>query len=379
MDAARGAAWVLALVLGLGGCGDNAPDSSLPADEAGLSRLELIGKKLFFDTSLSNPPGQSCASCHDPLTGFSGNFGSDAGVPFAADGTTLGMRNTPTAAYARFAPEFSVTADGARQVARGGQFLDGRAASLEEQAGIPLFAGGEMSLAGPAELSARVAAAPYAGLLKEEFGDAIFQEPALVLRAVTSAIAAFERSERFAPFSSRFDRWLAGEAQLSLQEAEGLALFADPAKGNCSGCHAFVPGSRATSDLLFTDFRYYNLGVPRNARIPANADDTFFDLGLCGPRRESVSDERLCGAFKVPTLRNVARKSAFMHNGVFSSLRDAVAFHARRDLSAADMPAAYRVNIEPVVVPFGLEDREIDAITAFLGALDDGAAATASR
>ena len=375
MGAPRGAAWVLALALG--GCGDNAPDTSLPADEAGLSRLELIGKKLFFDTSLSNPPGQSCASCHDPLTGFSGNFGSDAGVPFAADGTTLGMRNTPTAAYARFAPEFSVTADGARQVARGGQFLDGRAASLEEQAGIPLFAGGEMSLAGPAELSARVSAAPYAGLLKEEFGDAIFQEPALVLRAVTSAIAAFERSERFAPFSSRFDRWLAGEAQLSLQEAEGLALFADPAKGNCSGCHALVPGSREASDLLFTDFRYYNLGVPRNARIPANADGGFFDLGLCGPRRESVSDERLCGAFKVPTLRNVARKSAFMHNGVFSSLRDAVAFHARRDLSAADLPAAYRVNIEPVVVPFGLDDREIDAITAFLGALDDGVAAAA--
>ena len=377
MSAARGAAWVVALALG--GCGDPAPNTSLAADEAGLSRLELIGKNLFFDTSLSNPPGQSCASCHDPLTGFSGNFGSDAGVPFAADGITLGMRNTPTAAYARFAPAFSVTREGTRQVARGGQFLDGRAASLEEQAGIPLFAGGEMSLASPAELSARVAAAPYAGLLKAEFGDAIFDEPVLVLRAVTGAIAAFERSERFAPFSSRFDRWLAGEAQLSLQEAEGLALFADPAKGNCSGCHAFVPGSRATSDLLFTDFRYYNLGVPRNARIPANADGTFFDLGLCGPRRESVSDERLCGAFKVPTLRNVARKSAFMHNGVFSSLRDAVAFHARRDLSAADMPAAYRVNIEPVVVPFGLEDREIDAITAFLGALDDGAAATASR
>ena len=379
MSAARGAAWILALALG--GCGDNARDSSLAADEAGLSRLELIGKNLFFDTSLSNPPGQSCASCHEPERGFAGNFGSDAGVPFAADGVTLGMRNTPTAAYARFAPEFSVTPEGARQVARGGQFLDGRAASLEEQAGMPLFAAGEMNLASPAELSARLAAAPYAGLLKEEFGEAIFAQPALVLRAVTRAIAAFERSDRFATFSSRFDRWLAGEATLSPLETEGLALFADPAKGNCSSCHAFDPDSRAPSDLLFTDFRYYNLGVPRNARIPANAAADFFDLGLCGPRRESVADERLCGAFKVPTLRNVARKSAFMHNGVFSRLRDAVAFHARRDLSAADMPFAYRANIEPVVVPYGLEDREIDAITAFLGTLDDGfgAASVASR
>ncbi|HET7729908.1 MAG TPA: cytochrome c peroxidase [Usitatibacter sp.] len=372
MNAVRGAGWVLALALTLGACGDDTPDASLAAEDAGLSRLELIGKSLFFDTSLSNPPGQSCASCHDPQRGFAGNFGSGAGVPFAADGVTLGVRNTPTAAYARFAPGFSVIAQGARQVARGGQFLDGRAASLEEQAGMPLFAAGEMNLASPAELAARLASAPYAAQLRAEFGDGIFANPALVLQAVTSAIAAFERSDRFAPFSSRFDRWLAGEATLNSLESEGLALFGDPSKGNCASCHAFDATSRDPADLLFTDFRYYSLGVPRNPRIPANADPAFFDLGLCGPRRQSVADDGLCGAFKVPTLRNVAMKQAFMHNGVFSRLRDAVEFHARPDLAAADMPAAYRVNIAPAAGPLGLEDREIDAITAFLGALDDG-------
>ena len=358
------------LVLALAGCGGTGGESVAP-DEAGLSRLELIGKRVFFDTSLSNPAGQSCGSCHDPQTGFSGNFGSEAGVPFAADRATLGLRNTPTAAYARFAPGFTLTSVGSRQVARGGQFLDGRAASLEEQAGVPFFSAGEMNLAAPAELAARMSASSYATLVREEFGEAVFQSPVLALRAATTAIAAFERSARFAPFSSRFDRWLRGEATLTAPETEGFALFIDPAGGNCSACHTVDPASPDDAGRLFTDFGYYNLGVPRNPRIPANADPAFFDLGLCGPRRETVADQRLCGAFKVPTLRNVARRQAFMHNGVFTTLREAVAFHARRDAFVADLPIAYQGNVEAVVVPLALDDRQIDTITAFLATLDD--------
>ena len=359
------------LLLGLAACGGGGGGPDSPADdEAGLTRLELIGKRLFFDTSLSNPAGQSCASCHDPETGSSGNFGSTAGVPFAADKATLGLRNTPTATYASFTPPFTLASAEARPLARGGQFLDGRAGTLEEQAGQPLFAAAEMNLSGPAQLAERLAAAPYAPLLREEFGDAIFASPALVLQSVTSALAAFERTARFAPFSSRFDRWLAGEATLSPLEMEGLALFADPATGNCAGCHAYDPNARAGSRPLFTDFGYYVLGVPRNPLIPANADPAFFDLGPCGPKRD-VSDARLCGAFKVPTLRNVARKRAFMHNGVFTRLRDAVAFHARRDRFEPDLPAQYRGNVERDVVPSELDDHQLDAITAFLSSLDD--------
>ncbi|HZZ94765.1 MAG TPA: cytochrome c peroxidase [Usitatibacter sp.] len=376
-----------ALCAACGSGGSAAPP--LPDDEAKLSRLELIGKRIFFDVTLSNPPGQSCAGCHDSATAFAGNFGSSAGVPFAANGTTLGLRNTPTAMYASFTPAFSLAASGARLVASGGQFLDGRAAGLEEQAAIPFFSAGEMNISDPVELAGRLARGPYVALLVGEFGFGVFSD-GLVVEHAAKAIAAFERTVEFAPFSSKFDASLHGAAALTDLEMEGQRLFADPQKGNCASCHAFNPATRHPAELVFTDFTYHNLGVPRNMRIPSNADPAFFDLGLCGPRRAAPSDETLCGSFKVPTLRNAARKRAFMHNGFFTSLRDVVAFYATRDSnrvrwygSAAqfdDVPANYRANVDLALVPFRpsaavpvpLDEHEIDAITAFLGTLDDG-------
>src|SRR5437868_11220608 len=138
------------LAIGVAGCADE-PNGATAADEKDLSRLELVGKRVFFDTAISNPPGQSCGSCHDPATGFSGNFGGATGVPLAADRVTPGLRNTPTATYARFTPAFTLTNVDTRQVARGGQFLDGRAASLEEQAGMPFFSAGEVHVASVAQ------------------------------------------------------------------------------------------------------------------------------------------------------------------------------------------------------------------------------------
>jgi cytochrome c peroxidase len=358
------AGWFLALVISACG-GGSAPQ------EGGLTRLEFIGKSIFFDVTLSNPRGQGCVSCHDPATGFSGNFGSATGVPLAADGSTLGLRNTPTAAYASFAPPFTIETTGTRPVARGGQFLDGRAASLEEQAGMPFFSRGEMNIADAAELAAKLANAPYAVFLQEQFGPGVFADADQLLVSVEQAIAAFERTAQFAPFSSKLDNSLAGAVVLSPLESAGLALFVDPLKGNCATCHAFNAKSHAAADLLFTDFSYHVLGVPRNARIPANVDPAYFDLGLCGPKRPRVADDRLCGAFKVPTLRNVAHKKAFMHNGVFASLRDAVAFHAAGD-PAPDLPPAFRANVEPGAGPLGLQEHEIDSIVAFLLTLDDG-------
>jgi cytochrome c peroxidase len=375
------------------GCGGGGGPSAAPATdsaEASLTRLELIGKRIFFDTSLSNPPGQSCAGCHDPATAFAGNFGSETGVPLAADRTTLGLRNTPTAMYASFTPPFSVTTLGARLVPNGGQFLDGRAASLEEQARMPFFAAGEMNLVDTSQLADRLARSSYALLMAREFGLGVFSDPQVAVGSAVRAIAAFERTADFAPFSSKYDNARAGAAELTALEKEGLQLFADPDKGNCSKCHAFVANAKHPEDLLFTDFSYHNIGVPRNMRIPANGDAAFFDLGLCGPRRTAVADESLCGAFKVPTLRNVARKSAFMHNGFFTSLRDVVAFYATRDSTPGrwylygtqfdDVPARFRANVDLSLVPFQpaaamparLDEHEIDAITAFLRTLDDG-------
>jgi cytochrome c peroxidase len=358
--------------IGASGCADE-PRPAAGAQDSGLSRLELVGKRVFFDTSLSNPPGQSCGSCHDPATGFSGNFGGAEGVPLAADGVTPGLRNTPTASYARFTPPFTLTSVGTHQVAKGGQFLDGRAAGLEEQAGMPFFSAGEMNIASVAQLSERLAQAAYAPLLREVFGAAIFSDPQLLLASVTRAIAAFERTREFAPFSSKLDNALAGEGALSELEQEGLRLFVDPLKGNCAACHVFKPQSDIASERVFTDHSYHALGVPRNNRIPANADPAFFDLGLCGPRRAREADDALCGAFKVPTLRNVARKTAFMHNGFFGTLRDAVAFHARRGSgSFDDLPVTMRGNVDMAVLPLGLDEQEIEAVVAFLSTLDDG-------
>jgi cytochrome c peroxidase len=119
--------------------------------------------------------------------------------------------------------------------------------------------------------------------------------------------------------------------KLSAVEARGLARFNDPQKGNCASCHASAR-SPDGAPPLFTDFAFYNLGVPRNANLPSTKDPTRFDLGLCGPDRRDLAHRKdLCGAFKTPTLRNSATRRVFFHNGRVTTLEDAIAFHVRRD------------------------------------------------
>ena len=149
------------------------------------------------------------------------------------------------------------------------------------------------------------------------------------------------------------------------------------------------------SPPLFTDFTYDNVGTPRNASLPANADPAFFDLGLCGPERKDLAARRdLCGAFKVPTLRNVARTAPYFHNGAFDELREVVDFYARRDTEPGawypkdasgvrkfdDLPAGLAAAVNTTEVPYdrkpgdapALTPREIDDLVAFLRTLDDG-------
>jgi len=379
----------LAIVLLAAATGCDGGGSGGDPDEAGLSRRELLGKRLFFDASLSEPTGVACGTCHDPGLAFSGNNGSALGVPFGSRPGVLGLRNTPTAMYASFAPPFELVAGADGVTPTGGQFLDGRAESLAEQAKRPFLSDLEMNNADPAAVVAKVARSGYAALFEQEWGEGIFVRPDDAFDAVAASIAAFEATTRFHPFSSKYDRHLRGAAALSEQEARGLSLFLDPQKGNCVACHVADPNSHDPRDSLFTDFTYDNLGVPRNMGIPANADPEFFDLGLCGPKRTPVGDPTLCGAFKVPTLRNVARKQAFMHNGYFRSLRDVVAFYATRDtapgrwystgLKFDDLPPPYRQNVNVSEVPYDrgsdaaprLTEAEIDDLTAFLGALSD--------
>jgi cytochrome c peroxidase len=390
---------------GAGGTG-----GALPAEEAALTREQLLGKRLFEDTSLSEPPGQACASCHDAAYAYTGTDGSS--IPAVAQGSRPeqhGRRNVPTIMYASFSPPFGFLAeaedDGSVSLTPvGGQFWDGRASSLAEQALGPFLNPREMNNPDKAAVVAKIAAGAYGDLFRAAYGQGALDDPDAAYELVGRAIAAFEVTPRFHPFSSRFDAYLRGEAQLSDQEARGFALFKDPEKGNCIACHAGNVDSRNPSDWLFTDFTFDALGLPRNASLPDNDDPKSFDLGLCdqpglaGRAPAGLDTHTLCGAFKVPTLRNIARTAPYGHNGFFAELRDVVRFYATRDTNPElwyprgadgeaqkldDLPPEYRANVNTSEVPYDrrpgdaprLSEEEIDAVVAFLEALSDQATA----
>lgn len=385
---------------GGGGSGNSAAEasgaattSSAGTDEAdaGLSAVALLGKSIFADPSLSGSGKVACASCHDPALGH----GSPFDAPTAPGGAALdrvGTRKPPSIRYLKFnTTGLVVDADG---TAHGGFFWDGRAASLEEQAGGPFLNPDEMANDSVEAVVARLRATSYADRFARVFGAGIWNDPVAAFDRMRSALAAYQREDGdFAPFSSKYDAFLAGRATLAEAELRGLALFASPAKGNCAACHPSQRGSDG-SPPLFTDFSYDALGVPRNAAIAKNADASFADLGLCSPARSAPDTlgQKACGRFKVPTLRNVALARRLFHNGRFTTLHDAVSFYATRDADPArwypigpdglpvaydDLPAALRGNVNRSEVPYGrstptLSAAEIDDIVAFLGTLTDG-------
>lgn len=398
------------IVAGVVSCGNGTLTSEgdtgrpLTSDEALLSPKALLGKRLFEDQRLSEPPGQSCASCHEADKGFTGNNGSAiAAVAAGSRSGVLGQRNAPTALYASFSPPFEVAhvpdeKGNTEPVPIGGQFWDGRASGLAAQALGPFLNAREMNNPDKVALITKIENGPYASLFRAVYGESGIDDVEQSFAGVGDAIAAFEESPRFHPFSSKFDRALRGEAQLDPLEARGFALFKDPRKGNCLACHAGDADSRNPLDWLFTDFTYDNLGLPRNPAIPDNADPEFFDLGLCQQEelaaRAPEQVEGWCGAFKVPSLRNVEITAPYGHNGVFPELRDVVRFYVTRDTHPElwyptdgagvvqvfnDLPASYHANVNTTEVPYDrkpgeeprLNEDEIDAIVAFLKTLTD--------
>jgi cytochrome c peroxidase len=193
------------------------------------------------------------------------------------------------------------------------------------------------------------------------------------------------------PFTSKFDDYLRGTATLTELEMRGVAAFKNPEKGACDGCHRFVETSKRTERSLFTTFGYDAVAVPRNADIPANQDPRYSDVGLCERKQTRVpsSAAQWCGDFRTPSLRNVAVRERFMHNGRFTKLRDVVAFYATRATAPStwypqvakfdDVPAKYRGNVNVPSLPYNraegdkapLDDEDIDAIVAFLETLTD--------
>ena len=375
------------------------PPPPPPAPPPVRTALQDLGEKIFNDTNLSEPRGAACISCHTPSTGFANLNGSRIGVPLGSLPTSFGSRSVMQNSYSSFTPPFGFRVLNGDVDPIGGLFWDGRADTLAQQAQKPFLATNEMNNKDGASVVAKIAAGPYAKIMTDLYGKDIFKNPTLAFTRVGEALAAFESTTRFQSFSSRYDDYIAGRVKLTPAEDNGLKVFMDPVKGNCASCHSMNPKSVKPADNLFTDFAHYATGIPRNKAIPANANPSYFDLGLCGPNRTrpalsanvpaSVSIEKFCGTFKMPSLRNVGERQVFMHNGVFSSLRDVVSFYATRDSNPQrwygpsgvpnDLPLAYQPNIVRDRVPFNraanagpaLTDKEIDDVVAFLKTLSD--------
>ncbi|MFZ6645163.1 cytochrome-c peroxidase [Undibacterium sp. TJN25] len=374
------------------------PLAVAPADPT----LAALGRKLFFDPRLSEPRGTSCAACHIPAQAFSGDHGSGLGVPLGSKPDSMGVRNTPSLLYLRYTPpRFFYQDDDALQPAPfGGFFADGRANTLAEQAMGPLLNPMEMNNGSARHVAGKLEQA-YGAAMRAHFGRRIFAHPEQATAAAGSALEAFLRSEDMSPFSSRYDEHLRGKASLGSAELKGLQLFKNPDKGNCASCHKFNDTSSNPARSLFTDFGYDAIAVPRNGKIPANRMPGHYDKGLCETARTLAWQDpgQWCAYFKTPSLRNVAVRSHYMHNGVFDSLRDVVRFYATRATKPGDwytpgvkfddVPEKYRVNVNVNSIPYNrregsrpaLNDEEIDDIVAFLKALTDApyAAAAAQR
>lgn len=368
-----------------------------------LSPQQALGEKIFNDKNLSEPRGTACANCHQASTGFANLNGSRIGVPLGSLPNSFGTRSVMQNSYSSFTPPFSFRVLNGDVDPVGGLFWDGRADTLAQQAQMPFLAANEMNNKDGASVVAKIAAGPYAKAMTDMYGKDIFKNPSLAFTRVGEALAAFEATKAFQAFSSRYDDYIAGRVKLSPAEENGLKVFMDPAKGNCASCHTMNPQSTKPTDNLFTDFAHYATGIPRNPAIPANANPSYFDLGLCGPNRTrpalsanvpaTVSIEKFCGTFKMPSLRNVGERQVFMHNGVFSNLRDVVSFYATRDSNPKrwygaaavpnDLPLVYQANIVRDRAPLNraagagpaLSEKEIDDVVAFLKTLSDRAPA----
>lgn len=363
------------------------------AEASGIARLanpkERLGRMLVNDTRLSEPAGQSCASCHDAKFATTD---PDKGTPTSqgVNPALFGNRNTPTAMYMAFSPAFHF--DEGEGLYLGGQFLDGRAATLEEQAKGPFLNLLEMANTSKQQVVDKVRSADYALLFEHVYGPDVFSDNDDAYDKIADAIAAFERTRVFNKFTSKYDAYLAGKAQLSTQDMRGLELFERVDKGNCAACHPSRPAEDGTPPL-FTDFSYDNLGVPKNPHNrfyrmgkEFNPDGwRFVDKGLGGFVGLASED----GKFKVPTLRNIALTSPYMHNGYFSTLKGVVEFYNTRDTKPA-CPQAFLSDGQAIAkgcwpAPevesnvngdelgnLSLTSQEVNDIVAFMHTLTDG-------
>lgn len=365
------------------------------------NRRAMLGMMLFCDMNLSEPRVQSCASCHAPSTGFTGptsEVNAHGAVYQGANPGAFGNRKPPSAAYATPSPELQY--DDAEGLFFGGLFWDGRATGwtlhdpAAEQALGPFLNPAEQNLPSYGEVVKRVCAAEYGQMFRMEFpGACNVGNEAAAYDKIGIALSAFEASPMVNRYSSKYDRYLRGEATLSSLERKGLQLF--KGKAQCALCHPADLGEEGEPPL-FTDNTFDNLGLPKNLLNPATiADPTWADPGLGGflatvPDYAALAAENM-GKQRVPTLRNVDKRpsadfvKAYGHNGVFKSLKQIVHFYNTRDVlpfcdevskvkeGQTCWPApeyAQNINTEELG-NLGLTEHDEDAIVAFLKTLSD--------
>jgi len=359
---------IVLLVCFLGGCMETADVTG----EHGFTPKENLGKLLFFEESLSSPVGQSCATCHDPAVAFA-DPDTELPVSRGARPGLYGNRNDMPVSYSAFAPPLHI--DPVEDIWVGGVFWDGRANSLIEQAMGPPLNPLEMANEDTSSIAEKLRALSYASRFDEVYGPGALDNPDSAFFFMADAIEAYERTDEVNPFNSKYDYWLRGEVELTEQEKRGLQVFEQEDKGNCAACHPSQPGEDG-SPPLFTDYTYDNLGAPRNPENPFyllpvefNPDGfEYIDLGLAA----TVDDPAENGKFRVPTLRNVALTSPYLHNGVFKTLFQTISFYNTRDVASwPDPEVAENVNFDELG-NLGLTNQEMEDLVAFLHTLTDG-------
>ena len=394
--------------------------SFLPA-QVELTPKEQLGKKIFFD-KISSPDRMACANCHAPEVGLTGPnpaINRKTAVYNGAVPQRFGNRKPPSAAYATLSPNFNY--DASEGLFYGGNFWDGRATGWNlgnpaaDQSLGPFLNPVEQNNPYTLHVLMQIAHSNYTDLWEDVWTEPIaYNTPDEIktnYNRVGLSIAAYEGSDEVNSFTSKFDYSLVGEANLTEQESAGLTLF--NGKALCSECH--------TSDgpkPLFTDFTFDNLGVPKNPDNPFyEMDEVFLDdgtainplgnawidkglgdflrmlasnedwrgqqfvtTGLLGLNSSELEELALAndGKQKVPTLRNVDKRpgygftKAYMHNGVFKSLKEVVHFYNTRDVEVWPEPEV-GVNVnEDELGNLGLTEEEEDAIVAFMKTLSDG-------
>ncbi|WP_213804046.1 cytochrome c peroxidase [Granulicella sp. dw_53] len=264
------------------------PPVPIPPDNPPTKETIALGRRLFYDVRLSKDNSLACASCHNPTLGFTDGQQISRGV-----GGMGGVRNAPTVANTAYLPL---------------QFWDGRAVSLEEQAASPIADPVEMNQTHEVSVSKLGSDPKYQSMFRDAFGS-----KQITIGRVEKALASFERT--ILSGDSAFDRYAFGGDKSALTQAQirGLALFKDPQKGNCATCHTID-----RTYALFTDGKFHNIGEG------VGDEDTFKDVGRYHETRRETDQ----GAFKTPTLRNVANTAPYMHDGALKTLKQVVDFYA---------------------------------------------------